>query len=97
MKLTEKQLRHLRGLGHQRKVVVIIGNSGLSETVMAEIESSLAHHELLKVRVNAEERSDRDAMISAICTALDAVLVQRVGHVALLYRPAEPPRLSLTP
>ncbi len=53
---------------------------------MAEIDLALGHHELIKVRVNADNRQERQAMIQEICTRLNAELVQLIGHVATLYR-----------
>ena len=96
MALTERQKRHLRGLGHGLKPVVIIGGAGVTEAVMRELELSLDHHELLKVRVNAGDRADRQRMIEQLCSRTGAELVQRVGHVALLFkRNRERPRVSL--
>ena len=84
--LTEKQKRHLRGLGHKLKPVVMIGAQGFTASVHNELELSLARHELLKVRINAGERAARDALIEELCTESAAELVQRVGNIALLYR-----------
>ena len=95
MSLTNSQIRHLRGLGHSLKPVVIIGGSGLTEGVMMEIDLSLEHHELMKVKVNAGEREERDAMIEAICTQGRCELVQRIDHIALLYRAALTPHITL--
>lgn len=86
MPLTEPQKRHLRGLGHALKPVVIIGGNGLTAAVQAEIEAALAYHELIKVRVNADDRDSRQAMIAAMCAESGAEAVQRIGHVALLFR-----------
>jgi len=95
MALTERQKRHLRGLGHGLKPVVIIGGAGVTEAVLRELELSLDHHELLKVRVNAGARADRQRMIEQLCDRTGAELVQRVGHVALLFkRNRERPRVS---
>ena len=85
--LNERQKRHLRGLGHALKPVVQTGNAGLSEAVLAEIEGALAHHELIKIRLVAADRDERDAMIAAVGERCQAELVQRVGHMALFYRP----------
>lgn len=95
MKLTEKQKRHLRGLAHQRKPVVIIGDKGLTPAVMRETELSLDHHELLKVRVNAADRDQRRQILDALCESTGAALVQTIGHVAVLYRAAERPHIQL--
>ncbi len=87
MQLTEKQKRHLKALAHHRKVIVQTGAAGLTAAVLAEIGHALDAHELLKVRLVAEERDDRQAMIEQICAETGAAFVQRVGHVATFYRP----------
>ena len=85
MSLSENQKRHLRGLGHALKPVVMVGGNGLTEGVMREIELSIEHHELIKVKVAAGDRDLRDAMIGEICDKTGAELVQRVGNMALLF------------
>lgn len=86
MNLTAKQKRHLRTLSHNKKPLVIVGNHGLTTTVLSEIESTIAHHELIKIRINAEDKKSRVAMIDRICEALDCSLVFSIGHVATLYK-----------
>lgn len=86
MSLPEKTRRELRGRGHALKPVVSIGNAGLSDAVLRELELSLEHHELMKVRIGASGREQRRQMIAAICEQLGAELVQAVGHIALIYR-----------
>jgi RNA-binding protein len=87
MDLSEHQKKYLRGLGHQLKPLIMVGDAGLSESLLAEFESTLDHHELIKVRVRVGDRAARDALIGQLCTDSSAVLVQRIGNVALLYRP----------
>jgi RNA-binding protein len=86
MALSEAQKKYLRGLGHRLKPLIMVGDAGLTDSVLAEFESTLAHHELLKVRVRADDRQSRDAIIASLCGAGSAELVQRVGNIALLYR-----------
>lgn len=95
MSLTAAQQRHLRKLAHNLKPLVIIGGNGLTENVSTEIDQTLAHHELIKVRVNAEDREERDAMIAAMCEGLQCELVQRIGHIAVIYRAADKPVIRL--
>lgn len=95
MPLNERQKRHLRGLAHNRKPVVIVGDAGVSEPVLAEIDRALAHHELIKVRVNAADREEREVLIGTILQNTGSELVQRIGHVAVLYRRADKPVVSL--
>ena len=86
MNLTERQKRHLRQLGHRLKPVILTGAAGLKPTVVAEINQALDDHELIKVRFRTADRAARDEMVEQVCAQLHATLVQRVGHVALLFR-----------
>lgn len=85
--LTEPQKKHLRRLAHPRRVIVQTGNAGLTDAVLREVELALAHHELVKIRVVMDDRKARDEAIAKACVALGAALVQRIGHVATLFRP----------
>ncbi|HHJ39817.1 MAG: RNA-binding protein [Methylothermaceae bacteria B42] len=86
MSLTPKGKRALRAKAHNLKPVVITGQAGITEAVLAEIDNALSYQELLKVRVNAEDRQARKEMVDLICRRLEAELVQILGHVATLYR-----------
>ena len=85
-RLTERQRRTLRGLGHQLHPVVRIGDKGLSDAVLAELEQALTFHELIKVSVRAGDRKGRDEIIGGLCERTGATLVQRIGNVALVFR-----------
>lgn len=87
MNLSSKQIRHLRGLAHALKPIVIIGQQGLGDGVLREIEQGLLSHELVKIRINAEDREARIEIISIICNKLNCGFVQRIGHIATFYRP----------
>jgi RNA-binding protein len=96
MNLSEAQKKHLRGLGHTLKPVVMIGGAGLSQAVSDEFESALEHHELVKISVRVGDRKLRDQVIGQLCAQSRAQLVQRVGNMALLYRPnPKNPRIRL--
>lgn len=86
MQLTERQRKYLRGLGHALKPTVMIGNSGISESVYAEFSSTILHHELIKVSLRVGDRKLRDALLAELCKRSGAVLVQRIGNMALLYK-----------
>jgi RNA-binding protein len=86
MSLKESFKRELRGRGHALKPVVSIGNAGLSKAVLREIELSLEHHELMKIKIAGTDRVARRQMIDEICRTFGAELVQAIGHIALIYR-----------
>lgn len=86
MKLSESQKKHLRGLGHELKPLIMVGDAGLSEAVLTEFESTIAHHELIKVKVRSGDRDSRNEIIDNLCADGTTLLIQRIGNVALLYR-----------
>jgi RNA-binding protein len=85
--LTNPQKRYLRGLAHDLKPVILVGAKGVTAALLAELVLALEQHELIKVRVAAEDRDTRDQWIAALVEGADAALVGRIGHVAVLYRP----------
>jgi RNA-binding protein len=86
MELSERQRKYLRGLGHALNPVLLIGNSGLTEAVIAEAQRALHDHELIKVKFRGAERDQRDAGLAQLATATGSMLVQRIGHTALYYK-----------
>lgn len=96
MQLTERQKKHLRALSHNAKPVVTIADKGLSDTVLAELEGALTFHELIKVRIRAGDREERDQLLATLCKACRCTLIRRVGHVATLFRRnAQKPKVVL--
>jgi RNA-binding protein len=95
MRLSEKQLRFLRGRAHALKPIIQIGQKALNAGVIAETRRALDDHELIKLRVQGADRETRDAMLSELVTAAQCTLVTRIGHVAVLFKPNE--KLSKIP
>jgi RNA-binding protein len=86
-KLTPVERSALRAEAHALKPVVIIGEAGLTPSVMKEISASLDSHGLIKVRVAGDDRDARVAMYEQICEELKAQPVQHIGKLLVLYRP----------
>jgi RNA-binding protein len=98
MSLSPAQKKFLRSLGHSLKPIVTVGSAGVTPAVTAELDASLAHHELVKIKVRSGERSSRREMVTSLCEATGSELVQQIGHMALLYRPdPESPSIRLPP
>ena len=95
MSLNRKQTTYLRGLAHPLSAMVTIGGSGLSEAVMAELESTLDHHELLKIRISTDNRDLRKKFAQEICSTANAELVQQIGKVIIIYRPGDELKIKL--
>lgn len=90
--LSGKQKRALRARAHHLHPVLSIGAKGPSDAVLAELEIALEEHELVKLRIAADDRAHREQIIDDLCRRSRAELVQRIGHTATIYRkrPAEP-------
>ena len=94
---TASQTRFLRGQAHDLKAMLQVGGKGITDPLVAEIDLALEHHELIKVKVGAQDRDARDAMIDELAQRTGAALVQRIGHTAVLYRPSKERRQIVLP
>ena len=95
MALDAIQLRFLRGLAHDLNPVVMIGQKGMSDGVRIELDDALSRHELVKIRVIAEDRAERDEIIKSLVRDTKSELIQKVGHTATFYRRAKKPTILM--
>ena len=87
LSLTPRQRSHLKGRAHALEPVVFVGQAGLSEPVVVELERALAAHGLIKVKLAGAGREDREALTKDICDRTGAVAVQNVGRMLVIWRP----------
>ena len=85
--ITSQERSALRAAAHSLRPVVLIGDRGLSDAVLKEIDLNLNAHHLIKVRVAGEEREARNAMLETICDRLSCALVHHLGKTLIIYRP----------
>ena len=95
MTLSNKQKQYLKGLSHPLKPVVQLGGNGLTEGVLAEIESALQHHELLKVKIPSDDKEEKQLIMDAILRETGALKVQSIGHVLVLFRQSDEKKIDL--
>ena len=86
MTLTNKQIRSLKGLAHPLNPVVQLGKSGYSPAFIKEVGRGLMDHELIKVRLGAEDRGEFEDMAARLANDAAANLVATVGRIAVLYK-----------
>lgn len=88
--------RRLERIAHHLDPVVLVGEQGVSEPVVAETARALNDHELVKVRLPAGDRDTRRAMARSLAEACDAEVIQTIGKVVVLFRrnPEPNPKLS---
>jgi RNA-binding protein len=96
MSLTNSQRRYLRGLAHDLKPVIQLGGKGITDTLLAELDLALSHHELVKVKIPAEDRNDFAEMAAQLAESSKAETVQTIGRTAVFYRKnQDEPKLAL--
>jgi RNA-binding protein len=94
--MTGKERRHLRALAHPLSPVVILGQRGLTDAVVRQVDGALTDHELIKVRLGSECPLGKDEAAGALAERTGADVAGMVGRVLILYRPhPEKPRIVL--
>jgi RNA-binding protein len=89
MPLSEKQKKYLRRLAHPLNPIVMLGNAGLTDAVVSELDRALSDHELVKVSARVGGRSTRNDALAALANRTRAEVVQQVGNVGVFYRRGE--------
>lgn len=64
----------------------MIGQHGLSESVLAELKATMEKHELLKIKIRIDEREQKQKIIDKVINASNAYLVQVIGNIVVIYR-----------
>ncbi|WP_299079208.1 ribosome assembly RNA-binding protein YhbY [uncultured Paraglaciecola sp.] len=95
MTLSNKQKQHLKGLAHALKPVVQLGNNGLTEGVLAEIEGAINHHELIKVKIPTDDKEEKSLIVDAIVRETAATKLQVIGHVLVLFKQSDEKKIDL--
>ena len=84
--ITSSARKKYRKIGHHLKPIVAVGNSGITNGVIEEMQRALHDHELIKVKLNIENKSERTREVENLSTALNAHFIQLIGKNALLYK-----------
>ena len=92
--LASAQRKHLTSLAHPLKPVVQIGQSGMTDSVIAAVNQALLDHELIKVRLYRPE--NKRQMSEELAAKTGAHLAGLIGHTVILYRRhPEKPKIRL--
>ena len=96
MAVSPQLKKRFRTIGHHLKPIVIVSENGLGEGVVQEINRALEDHELIKIKLAVMDREDKAPLIEAIIEESQAELIQSIGKVILVYRPAQKPKEKLS-
>ncbi len=92
MSLDNKKKRELKAKAHHLKVVIQIGQHGVSESVIAETNHALNTHELIKVHIQHDDRQARQEAALLLADKTQAELVQKIGKVFVFFRKNKTPK-----
>ena len=84
--LTPARRSELRAKAHGLSPVVMIGDTGLTDAIVAETDRALTAHELIKVKAASDDREARAAWMTELCERLEAQPVQSIGKILVLWR-----------
>ena len=79
-----------RAEAHHLEPVVLLGNAGLSDAVVREVDAALQAHGLIKVRVSLDDREARIGVLATLADELGAAPIQHIGKLLVLWRPIPP-------
>ena len=88
--LSPQARSYLKAEAHVLRPVVQIGKSGLSESVVREVASSISAHELIKVKVMAD-KEDKAIMAEEVAKSTSSALVEVLGNIIILFKPNKDP------
>ena len=88
LNLSRDERLRMKSGSHHLEPVVLLGAHGLTEAVFKEIDRALTAHELVKVRMPALDRAQRELMFQQVAERLGAARIQLIGRLMVLFRPA---------
>ncbi|MCG8568388.1 MAG: ribosome assembly RNA-binding protein YhbY [Desulfobacterales bacterium] len=81
------QRKYLRGLAHHLNPSAYVGQKGLVQGLLDEIELALDANELIKIKfIEYKDKESKTALTEEITQQTDAQMVGMIGHVVILYR-----------
>ncbi len=89
MALTPKFKQKIKAHAHGLRPLIYLGHQGLTDAVKKETDRALTDHEVIKVRIQSDDREHRRELFKELCTSLKAELVQVIGCIGVLYRESE--------
>lgn len=93
--LSKTQISYLKQLAHPLQPMVMVGQHGLTKAVFKEIDLQLNAHELIKIKLPAGEKSEKQQALDEICSQCRCQLVNIIGRIGIVYRPAKKPSITL--
>ena len=96
MSLSRPQIKYLVSLAHSLKPVIMVGQHGITDNILKELDIALNHHELVKIKIAGEDRDSKNEIVKQLCETSNADKVQAIGKTLTLFRRnTEKPKIEL--
>lgn len=89
--MTSTERKKLRGLAHDLKPVVWIGQHGVTEALVQSMDQALTAHELIKIKFN-DFKDEKDSILESLTDKTSSCLAGRIGNIAIVYREHPDPK-----
>lgn len=86
MELTKKQIKYLKGLGHNLNSLYQIGKFEIGETQFTLYDNALRAHELIKIHVLKSVATKKEELGAILAERLRATVIEIKGNMILLFR-----------
>ena len=83
---SKKEIKQLKARAHGLNVAVMVGKNEVSQSVLDQINQSLETNELIKIKISCEDQQEFKVLLTQVVDNVEATLVNKVGHTAVLYR-----------
>jgi len=83
--ITSSQKRKLKSLAHKLKPVVLIGQKGITESLVKAVDKALEDHELIKVKF-IDLKDEKHELLERVVADTKSFLVNLIGNTAIIYR-----------
>lgn len=90
--LSKKQVKFLKQVAHHHKPIFQMGKLGLTDVFIEQVDQALEKRELVKFNILQNSEEEIKEATAAIAEAVEAVVVQVIGHTGILYRPSSKPK-----
>lgn len=88
--MNKDAIKKIKQSAHHLKPVILVGQKGITDSLVNETNIALDTHECIKVKITGWEKDDRNHMINSLCNQLNATFIQNIGHTFVIYRQRAP-------
>ncbi len=83
--LTLSERKKLKSRAHHLKPVVMIGQKGLTDSLVRSVDKALHDHELIKVKF-IDYKDEKQELADEIAEKTASAIIGMIGNILILYK-----------